>query len=365
MNDDTHLSEYKEKWQSVKLSDTARADMEANLLSYARFHPVRVAEESRSIGQVQSSTFLQRFKLTTMPIAIFIALFVSVGTSFAAQGALPGDFLYPVKTEVNENIRSAFAIGVNAEARLQAELLAERLQEAETLYAEGRLEGETAARVATSISTQAETANTAISKSDNTVAVDVRTSLKGAVDQFVLRVGSDSVLATDVASRLNVTSESKGTISVEAFLQDMNLRISTLREVITKNEAELEAGVKTELNAKLDTAAQLTVEAQGKAEVEAQALLTKALTLAGEVEAKLSTLGQATVDTNTGIITDIDFSIDPMIIDRGDGNDAPVEESPKIDSDIKIDTNLDADVSSDLIDAGVGGSLEATSGLGL
>lgn len=44
----------------------------------------------------------------------------------------------------------------------------------------------------------------------------------------------------------------------------------------------------------------------------------KPLAFAGEVESKLSTLGQVMIDSATGIITDIDFSINPMMIDRGD-----------------------------------------------
>jgi hypothetical protein len=367
MNEDTKLKEYTEKWQSVKLSENARAKMEGELLSYARFHAVREEGESRSIGQVPQGAFLQRLKFTTMPIALFLAVFVSVGTSFAAQGAVPGDFLYPVKTEVNENIRGAVAIGANAEARLQADLLAERLEEAEKLHAEGKLQADTAVMVANNIRTQSNATNAAIAKSDSKVALDVNASLKGAVDQFILRVGTDSVLATDIATSLNATSESKGTISTEAFIQDMKLRVSTLRTVIAKHEAKLSAEVKAELNAKLDSAALLTTEAEGKTEAEAQATLNKAATLAGEVEAKLSTLGQATVDGNTGIITDIDFSIDPMIIDRGDGNSSsgtvtdPAEPQTGADLDLQLDTVIDGDA----IDADVQGALEATSGLGL
>ena len=75
MNEDTQLQQFKEKWQSVKLSDSTREKMESSLLSYAAFHPVRVDDVSRSIERVPQSTSLFRFKMTTMPIAILLAIF--------------------------------------------------------------------------------------------------------------------------------------------------------------------------------------------------------------------------------------------------------------------------------------------------
>ena len=184
MNEDTQLQTYKEKWQSVKLSDSSRARIEDSLRSYTEFHPVREVEGSRSIKQVPYSTFLHRFKLTTMPIAIFLALFVTVGTSFAAQGALPGDFLYPVKTDVNENVRGAFALSADAEANLQADLLEERLEEAQALHASGKLRGDTAVDVSKRLNSQVKVATEAAAKSDASVAAKTNTRVKAGLENF-------------------------------------------------------------------------------------------------------------------------------------------------------------------------------------
>lgn len=370
MNEDRQLQTYKEKWQSVKLSDSSRARIEDNLRSYTAFHSVREADNSRSIEQVPRSTFLHRLKLTTMPIAIFLALFVTVGTSFAAQGALPGDFLYPVKTEVNENIRGAFAVTADAEADLQADLLEERLKEAQTLHASGKLRGDTAVAVSKRVNAQVKVATNAAAKSDASVAAKTNTRVKAGLENFLAIVGLDASIASEVNAILNASTLSTGTYAIDAYQEDMNVRVKSLKEVMVKYQAEVEANIYTDLNVKLDTAAALTSDAKVQAEVDARASLDKAATLVGEVEAKLSTLGQAAVNEK-GIITDIDFSIDPMKIDiRGDadaptsqGNDKdkPKQDHPRSGGD--IDINLNGGVDTEVIEVDIEGGLEAVSGL--
>lgn len=375
MNKDKNINEYLEKWRGLTLSDSVRTKMEETLRDYASFHPVRVEEPGRFITQVPFGASLLRLKFTTMPIAILLAVFLSAGTSFAAQSALPGDILYPVKTEVNENIRSAFTFGADAQATFEADLLEERLAEAKELQTEGKLSGEVAARVAAAIKTQAESTESANddSSADVTVATDAR--VKVALQDFISLVGINSAIATDISTQFSASTLSKGTISIEAFTADIKARIASLRSVVAKHQTEMKATVKAELTAKLDTAAALTVQAATMSEAEARSTLTKAATLTGEVEATLSTLGQATVDTNTGIITDIDFSIVPTKLNiRSDGSvdtsatgSAGSKDGVDATGGIKTNVNLDTDtdVNLDANDTAVDSGIKATSGLGL
>lgn len=298
-----------------------------------------------------------------MPIAILLAVFVSLGTSFAAQGALPGDVLYPVKTGVNENIRSAFAIGVNAEAKLQTDLLEERLEEAQTLHAEGNISTEIEAQLAANIKDQAKLTTDAIAKSDAVVAADMNTRVKVALESFVGATGIDSALASSIKASLNINALSKGGLAIDAYLTDTKTRVDTLRNVVQTHQASIAADVKAELTAKLDTASLLVLEASGKVEAESRATLDGAITLVKEVEAKLSTLGQAKVDSDTGIITDIDFSTDPVKIDldaqssgsasgqTGSSADSeePQSSEPSSAADINIDIAADATVDTSIV----------------
>jgi hypothetical protein len=72
----------------------------------------------------------------------FIAgtLIVTGGLSTFAQGALPGDFLYPVKTKVTEQVQVALLTTPEEKAHAEAILATKRLEEAETLALAGRLD---------------------------------------------------------------------------------------------------------------------------------------------------------------------------------------------------------------------------------
>jgi Domain of unknown function (DUF5667) len=372
MNEDTQLQTYKEKWQSVKLSDSARTRMADSLSSYASFHPVREAENNRSIEQVPVRTFLQRFKLTTMPIAILLAVFVTAGTSFAAQGALPGDFLYPVKTEVNENIRSVLAVSADAEAELQADLLEERLREAQTLHANGKLNGDTGVAISDKVSSQVTVTANAADKSEPSVGAKTKTKVKSDLKNFLATNGLDTAIAAKIKATLNATSLSEGAYDITLYQEDMTVRVTTLQTVIKKHQEKLNASVYAEVTAKLDTAATLVVAAKTQTEVDARASLDKAAMLVGEVEATLSTLGQAKVN-GSGVITDIDFSIDPMKVDgrddaadsgsQGNNNEKPKQTEPNNGAD--LDVYLNGGVDTEVIEVEGEAGLEAVSGLAL
>ena len=75
-----------------------------------------------------------------VPAALVIVLTVGVGTSFAAEGALPGEPLYAVKIYINEPIETALAISAEARAEAEAAHALKRLDEAVTLAQEGKLD---------------------------------------------------------------------------------------------------------------------------------------------------------------------------------------------------------------------------------
>jgi tetratricopeptide (TPR) repeat protein len=87
----------------------------------------------------QDSLFLFRFLFKPVPLVILFALIFSGGVSFASESALPGDFLYPVKINFVEEVRSAFTFSTEAKADFEARRLNKRIEEAEKLSVENRL----------------------------------------------------------------------------------------------------------------------------------------------------------------------------------------------------------------------------------
>ena len=75
-------------------------------------------------------------------LTIILMLVGAVGgtLSYKANAALPGDLLYPYKTEVNERLEHALARTDTAGATWDISLLKERLDEAQILAQSGRLD---------------------------------------------------------------------------------------------------------------------------------------------------------------------------------------------------------------------------------
>ena len=121
--------------RNVFFSKQEKKDMRENLEAYAKFHSVRMEAPARL--QLQRSYFysLQIFlRKRTMPIILILALmFGGGGVSYAAEGAVPGDVLYPIKVSVNEEARDLVTFSPEAKADWESRLVERRLEEAEKL----------------------------------------------------------------------------------------------------------------------------------------------------------------------------------------------------------------------------------------
>ena len=97
-----------------------------------------------------------------MPIiaaGIIIAALLGGGVSIAAQSALPGDALYGVKVNVNENMQSAFAFSEQAKAQDNITDAKNRIKEAQQLSAEGKLSAQDQADLMANFSEHAQNAS--------------------------------------------------------------------------------------------------------------------------------------------------------------------------------------------------------------
>ncbi len=110
------LENLKEYTQKTSLTQEEKFAMLSNLRTYTDTHSVR---------SPYSILFKHSFAYATM-CALIIG---TTATSFAAERALPGDILYPVKTEINENIAKSLSVTKEQKAKINVKLVDKRMEE--------------------------------------------------------------------------------------------------------------------------------------------------------------------------------------------------------------------------------------------
>ncbi|MEK7641322.1 MAG: DUF5667 domain-containing protein [Patescibacteria group bacterium] len=127
------FNEIIKKAKAVRMKPEEKSEIRARLYAVARG------------GEVQSEKFKVKswgFSfLKPMPIfaSLMIALLAGGGVSFASENSLPGDLLYPIKVNVNEEVRARLAVSTEAKASWDTELADRRLIEVEQLSDRGKL----------------------------------------------------------------------------------------------------------------------------------------------------------------------------------------------------------------------------------
>ena len=133
MNEKFHTY-LKKSGDEISLSVEQRDRMRRTLHAYMGMKPLRTP------ASTSVPSFGWFFTMRPIAAVLVLGLFVSsAGISYAAENALPGDLLYPIKTQVNEPVQGALAISSAAKTAWAMDVAGTRVEEAATLAAEGRL----------------------------------------------------------------------------------------------------------------------------------------------------------------------------------------------------------------------------------
>ena len=296
------------KAEQVKLSSIEKGEMRAGLELFTIKHPVRNADITRLLLQERSKSYISAFteiltlkplisKLQPMTIVLIIALVLGGCTSFAAEGALPGDVLYPVKVSVNEEVRSFVAFSDEAQAQWDARRAERRLEEAEKLVAEGRLNAETCAQIESRFESHAEAfqerAEKVEAKQDTKGSFEMNSNFEASLsahEQILAQIvaekasvrGEVGSLLLEVRTRLNATAKARSNAeakvsaevngefktAAEGKLRAVENKISEVRGFIARMKSSVSASAYAQAEVKLNAAAE--VVARGKVEMGAE-----------------------------------------------------------------------------------------------
>lgn len=208
-----------------------------------------------------------------MSAILIIALLFGGGVSLAAESALPGSILYPVKVSVNEGVRSAFATGEN-QVRWDMRRVERRIAEARELAEKGRLDAEVRANIETRMSAHTEDFEKnieALSGKDDEVVFEIRSDFRESLREREREVSVTAEEHEDARTELYILLR-----VINSDIEDMERKFSESRDdILERGGAEMKVSAEGKLGAAENTLASL------RAFVELKASSTSATNLLG------------------------------------------------------------------------------------
>lgn len=268
-------------------------------------------------------------------LSVFGILLITGGASLFAESSLPGDSLYSIKVNLNENVRGLAAVTPEAKAKFALEITDKRLQEAAILSTRGQLNAENSEIVRQQILKQvgqvknqvASLASTNNLKAAQSIAVNFESSLKA--HELILE---------------KISKDQSATSSNQLALASNKEHISSILST-----------VKTELAT--TTEARVTLEAQdladaSKEKVEARFSELKLQVLEIKLLSNTSSISTTTASTSAYLITQVDMLTDLADKNIKDGAYptalAIIQRTAQLISDIEAIINADSSAEFDL-----------------
>ncbi|MCA9355576.1 hypothetical protein KC865_03450 [Candidatus Kaiserbacteria bacterium] len=221
------------KAQSVRLRSAEKRELRERVVSYMEYHPLpfhlrtKMAKKSRTtvspLLTESFKTFHIPFNILFKTSAVVVAV-VLVVIPFVAEKAVPGDTLYAVKVQFNEELRSTLTFDGYEKVEWEATRLSRRISEARLLASEGRLTEEVEAEVAEAVKVHTENAQREID--------ELRTH--DADEAMMASIALDTTLEVQASSFLEETIVSpEGSVEVKST----NLIADAIDESRSQGEA--------------------------------------------------------------------------------------------------------------------------------
>ncbi|MBU3668835.1 MAG: hypothetical protein FGM57_02625 [Candidatus Taylorbacteria bacterium] len=224
-----------EDLQSVKMTRDEKADLKARVLmsinaaesvlesdSQAPVSVKSVYHGAQEIQKVVARNWYSYFaeKKFVPAFAVLLVLVSTGGISIAAEKALPGDMLYSLKVNVNEEVRGLVAVTPEAKAKFALEVTDRRLKEAALLSTSGRLDAKATGIIQKQITRQA-------SQVKNQVASLVSTNNLKSAQEIALNF--ESALRTHEFILQKLSADDKSTTTPSVSENNISAIIATVQ----------------------------------------------------------------------------------------------------------------------------------------
>jgi hypothetical protein len=203
-NQNSEMSIFKRQLQNAadkktRLSTAEQAGLRARVMAHIDFHPVNASAETTA-SRTKTQELFTHIHISWLRVRQYgaaTAAIVLVMVPLVAESTVPGDTLYAVKVNVNEELRSTLTFDPYDRIEWQAARVNRRIAEVKQLEREGRLTESIEAEAAAAVIEHTERANQEI----NTLRT---TDVEGA-----------AIAAIELDTTLSVQAEALTTVSAD------------------------------------------------------------------------------------------------------------------------------------------------------
>ncbi|MDO8575878.1 MAG: DUF5667 domain-containing protein [bacterium] len=308
----------------VSMDIASREKTRALLSEYVKMRPIRAAEPTPVPSPLSTNGLSVFFMRHSMPaFAAVLVIAVGGGTAAAAEGALPGDILYPVKVHVNEEVQATLAVTPKAKADWEVARAERRLEEAATLALSGRLDDATRAELDTNLDAHVKSAGENRQQledgNDASDASEVRTNINAILiarenildgKRAVKALARTETAAFTMSARAVSAEATTDTVSeddeagTKGNRKAAKARIEAAKKFLNRSSARLSGDAREQVETRLKEAAEAfssgEVDVSEGNKVGASSHFDSALESATKIEAIVS------VSTNTDDSTNLD-----------------------------------------------------------
>lgn len=151
--------QFNTKAQQVKMSPEERGLVRERILSFMELHALPEPEVVPAAVRFDVMAYLRYWKQASVAFVLMLMV-----TPILAENALPGDMLYPLKVNVNEEVRGYLAWSPYEKIAWETERIERRIAEARLLADEGKLSPEEEAEVVAAVATHSANAQASIAE---------------------------------------------------------------------------------------------------------------------------------------------------------------------------------------------------------
>ncbi|MEX0930853.1 MAG: DUF5667 domain-containing protein [Candidatus Paceibacterota bacterium] len=321
--------QFKKKADALTLRASEKRDLKSRVVSYMEYHPINsamqnkntswlsTAKNSKSIGFAIARSFY-----TKGVAGVFTVFFIALSIPVIAEQSMPGDILYPVKIQFNEELRGTFARSPYDKVAWETERLERRLTEARILEDIGKLTPQAEADVAEAVKQHSDAAQlriASIREQDSDGAAIAEITLSSALDvQSEMLEGRSLTLsgAVDAARQVATASRQGRRPSYERLLARIELESTNVYELFNTVEEQTSDEDIEDINQRLERIKRASIKAAEIKESdpeEAVTILSKAL---ADIRKVISFMTNIHVRENVSIDELIPVDLDPEEVEE-------------------------------------------------